>query len=361
MNIVIDRKTLLDALNKVSAVIPANSTMNVVLGVLIDADEKVTFVGTDLDRTVYVKKDAQIEEKGGIVIPFKQFLSAVTKFSADEVKIKTVENSVKISCGTAKISIGGHQKEDFVNTPIPDCPNDLKIKDTEFCKMLKLVSFCVDENSTRESLRHILLKVKDKKFLGVGTDGRRLSLYEKDTDVENDMQLLIPNKTLSEIRKFLKLEDKEMTIKYGTASIIFEVEDVVLVSKICLDTFPDYEKVIPSVENLQKKITINKAKLLAAIELVSVMLKNNMVVLFSFFENKMTLSGTDQGSEGSEIVELEYMDERYDIKFNPKFLLDVLKNMDEKDIVMRLNSANPMAPAIVTNEKEYKYIVMPLK
>jgi len=361
MNIVMDRKTLLDALNKVSTVIPSNSPMPVIQGVLIVADEKVTFIGTDLEKTMYVEKTAQVEEKGSIVIPLKQFQSAVSKFTADEVKIKVKENAAKITCGTAKMNLSGYVMEDFPQNPLPECPSVFGMKDTEFCRMLKLVSFCVTENETREALRHILFKLNEKKFSCVSTDGRRLALYDKQIEIVETMEVLIPSETLADLRKILKVEDKQITMKYGESAVIFEIDDVVLVSKICTGKFPDFEKVIPSDKDLDKKVVIDRAKLLSAIELVIVALKNNMVIEMTFAEDKLTVSGIESDADGSEIVPLDYKEQQYVIKFNPKYLLEVLRNMDEKEITMKFNSSMPIAPAMVTNEKEYRYVVMPLK
>ena len=57
-------------------------------------------------------------------------------------------------------------------------------------------------------------------------------------------------------------------------------------------------------------------------------------------------------------VQAEGMDEM-EIGFNPKYLIDVLKNLTEEEILFEINDADK--PGVIRKGEEYIYVVLPMQ
>ena len=60
-------------------------------------------------------------------------------------------------------------------------------------------------------------------------------------------------------------------------------------------------------------------------------------------------------------LEVDYKGKDFQVSFNPKFILDILKNVGEQNIILDFNTpATPVMARIPGNE-DFTYIVMPLR
>ena len=83
----------------------------------------------------------------------------------------------------------------------------------------------------------------------VATDGHRLACVESPLPqgAENMQGVILPRKTVGEIRKLLDDTDaEEIRISLSDSKVRFVLEDITLASKLIDGTYPDYERVIPT-------------------------------------------------------------------------------------------------------------------
>ena len=125
MEIIIDRKVLLNALTNAKPMTSCGHTLAILSSILIEAkDNAVKKTATDLGIGFQGIYPANIINSGGIVIPNQELSNFVSKSKASEISIKEKEkNYVSLSDGFLSLDIFCMDADDF-----PMMPEEIKIK-----------------------------------------------------------------------------------------------------------------------------------------------------------------------------------------------------------------------------------------
>jgi DNA polymerase-3 subunit beta len=77
-------------------------------------------------------------------------------------------------------------------------------------------------------------------------------------------------------------------------------------------------------------------------------------------QNRLTASkSTPEIGEAKEEIDIEYSGEALVVGFNPAYLSDVLKNIDEEMVELELTG--PEKPGVIRTAGGYLYIVLPMQ
>jgi DNA polymerase-3 subunit beta len=194
----------------------------------------------------------------------------------------------------------------------------------------------------------------------VATDGRRLAMIARDLELPKqiDKKVIIPIKAVQELMKTLK-DYGTISIVFGENQIIFNLEESLIVSRIIEGEFPNYEQVIP--KESKEKVVIDREKLLLATKRASLLTsQDSQGVKMDIEKNKMVISkqSPDIG-EAREEIEIEYKGAPFSIGFNPGYIIDVLKNLNDQSIGFELH--NPEKPGVIRTRDKYIYVVLPMQ
>jgi DNA polymerase-3 subunit beta len=162
-----------------------------------------------------------------------------------------------------------------------------------------------------------------------------------------------------ELKRMLQ-EEGEVTVKFGDNQILFSFESSFILSRLIEGEYPNYKNVIPEKSN--REITVSRDDFLSAARRASIFTdQDSMAIKLNVSKKKMTISkNTPYLGEAKEEVDIEYSgDKDLQIGFNPKYLIDVLKNLDEDEIVFEVNDANK--PGVLRKGEEYIYVVLPMQ
>ncbi len=155
--------------------------------------------------------------------------------------------------------------------------------------------------------------------------------------------------------------------------IFFAFEDVVeekgktprpravLSSALVEGAFPPYEDVIP--KDQDKKITAGRDELAAAVREASILTnEESRGVKMAFSAKKKQLRLTSRAPETGESRDRRsltaYEGEDLEISFNPQFIADALKTVDENEVIIELKAANK--PGVMKAGADFLYVVMPV-
>ena len=211
------------------------------------------------------------------------------------------------------------------------------------------------------SLQGLLFEIKNKKLNLVALDGYRLAIKSEYIDSDFDIELVIPGKTLSEVSRILEDSDDILKITFTSNHILFNMGNTKIISRLLDGKFISYNSLLPQEHKIG--ILINKPKFQECIERASLMAKETNSYLIKFKTNGDNLVITSNSQQGNvrEEIEIDLQGENIEIAFNSKYLLDVLKNMDEEEIVLELTSS--IAPCVIKgkNTDSYKYLVLPVR
>ncbi len=358
-----DKNQLLKTLQKVQNAISVKTTLPILSNMLLEAyKNEVKITATDLDIGIASTMPVKPELEGAITIPAKKFMDIIKELpDLGDISISTKKNNITtIESGKIVFKIVGLPKDEFPQPPT------FKNKDTittpqRFLKnMISMTVFAVSHDETRYVLNGALLTITGKVIKLVATDGRRLAVIEKKLPKETivEKKVIIPTKTIQELNRLLQ-EEGEVKIAFDENQVLFDLNDTVVISRLIDGEFPNYEQVIP--KEAKEKIVVDRNALLAAAKRASILTNQDSVAIkMDISKGKLTISkNTPYMGEVKEEVGVSYKGKDLTVGFNPNYIIEVLKNIDIKEISFEL--AENDKPGVIRLGGEYVYVVLPMQ
>ncbi|MBU3181801.1 DNA polymerase III subunit beta [Clostridium psychrophilum] len=363
MKFICEKSMLQEAISNVQKAITGKSTMPVLQGILLVVKNKeVTLIGSDIDLSIEAKLDAEVTEDGSVVLDSKLFGEIIRKLPNSAVEISSeINNSIKIVCQKSYATIIHMNSDDYPNLPSIIENMIFSVSQKVLKNMMKGTIFAVAQDETRPILTGVLFEIKDKKLNLVALDGYRVAFRSEDVDNDNSINAVIPGKTLSEVSKILEETDEPVNITFTPNHILFNLGKTKVISRLLEGEFIKYSSIIPEEYNL--KITVKRSELLNCIERASLMAKegNTNLVKFNIEEDNMVITSNSQLGKAREEINIILQGEPLQIAFNSKYLIELLKIMEEEEIVMEFSSG--VNPCVIRNKEKNNctYMVLPVR
>lgn len=361
MKFKVGKDILLNGIQTVQNVIVAKAALPILSNILIETlPGKIRLTTTDLDIGISCVIPVDIQEEGAITLPAKRFSDIIKELPINSVSITTKKNNqVNIETELCQFKIMGLAKEEFPRLPEFKDKEVIKIEQSLLKQMLGLTSFAVSVDETRYILNGILFKINKNNLTLVATDGKRLAIVEKKLNysAEKDVSIIIPIKTINELSRNLK-EEGELSLVLGSNQAMFDLGNIVIISRLIEGEFPDYKQVIPAPS--ENKMRINREQFLLAVKRGSLLsTPDYQAVKLEVFKNKLVVSKStpDVGESREELV-VDYRGKELAIGFNPGYMLDVLKNLSEEDVELELSDSEK--PGVI-RINGYVYVVLPMR
>ena len=323
-------------------------------------EEKLKLTTTDLDIGISCEYPVEAVETGAITVPSKRFAEIIHELPIGPVVVSAKKNNmVTIQAEACEFKIMGLPKEEFPKLPEFKDKEAIKIEQAALKEMLLKTAFSVSHDETRYVLNGILFKIENDTITLVATDGRRLALIEKKLrpGINKKINLIIPVKTIHELNRNLKNEG-DILLVLGENQVLFDLGPIHIISRQIEGEFPDYRQVIPPEQ--KEKIRLTREKFLLALKRAAILSTlDYQAVKFEIFKNKLVLSkSTPDIGESREELESEYSGKELIVGFNPAYLIDVLKNMQEETVYFEVSDLEK--PGVIRSNG-YVYIVLPMR
>lgn len=359
---------LINALNIIFKTASSKTTMPILEGVLIEAyNNKIKLTTYDLEMGCTHNLECDVIEEGSTVVDIKMLSEIVRRIGADNLDIESDDKlfTIKSINGLFKLSV--MNPLEYPKLPTFAIESSVGINQKLFKEMIKKVLFAVSNDDNRPIYTGALLKVENNILTLVALDGFRLAIkkYTNKSDI-NDFKAIIPGKVLSELLKILNEEDDSI-IKIGVNKnqALFELENTVIISRIISGEFLNYKSIIPA--SSQTKIKVNTKKLLDSLERVALFANESSdkdqkcPVKMAISVEGMTLTCKSQTGDAKESLECYLEGSEIQIGFNPKYLIETLKVIEDLEIY--IDFTNNVAPAVIKpiGDDNFLYIVLPIK
>ena len=363
MKFKIVRSKFLEGLKKVQNIVATKGSMMIIQNVLLEAKDKQLFLTTtDLDISIRSVVACDVEEEGATTLPAKLLFNAISKAVEGLVEIQVDANDrAQITAGSALFKLSGMSVIDFPTLPTDQNSFEYVVSQGRLRDMLHKTAYAASQDDTRKTLKGVLMSFRDSKLTMVATDGRRLALAEDD-DVEfppeQERDIILPSKVVSELQRSLA-NDGDARITIEKTQISFNLGDTRLYSKLLDEVYPNYRQVIPS--ELAERVVIDRQLLLSALDRVSVMtMDESNSTKLTFDSNELTVSSTaTEAGSARDVVPVKYDGPHIDIVFNPGYVMDPLKAIDDDEITIELNDGN--SQALMKCSTPFLYVMMPLR
>ena len=367
----IERSALLLALQHVHSVVERRNTIPILSNVLIEAKEDaVLLTATDMDISVVEKigKDKAEVLQLGTITTSAQMLYDIVRKLPENVRVELLsENNdrIAIKALSSSFALNCLPSEDFPSISEENFEHNFKISAADLIRLIDKTSFAMSLEETRYYLNGIYLHaLKDeKKLRTVATDGHRLSRVDMDLPdgSENIPGVIIPRKTILEIRKLLEDQEGSVSLSISENKVMLSLNEVILTSKLLDGTFPDYSRVIP--EKNEKILSVSNQLLSEAVDRVStVSTDKTRAIKINIQKNNILVSATspEKGS-GTDSVEAKYDSNDLEIGFNSKYVLDVARQIKGDEVVIKVSDS--VSPTLVydKDDKDVLFVLMPMR
>ena len=363
MKLICSKADLLKCVNIVLKAVPSRTTMPILECILIEAtDGEVKFTTNDMELGIETKMEAKVLEAGTVAIDARIFSDIVRKLPDNDVTIVTEDNfNTTITCEKAKFTIVGKNGEDFSHISLIERNDGITISQFALKELIQQTIFSLAINENNKLMTGELFEIKDNILKVVSLDGHRIAIRK--IELKNsyeDKKVIVPGKTLSEISKILSGEIEDMVnIYFSDNYILFEFDNTIVVSRLIEGEYFKIDQMLSN--DYETKVTINKREFLNCIDRATLLVKegDKKPIIINILDEHMELKIESQIGSMDEDIDITKEGKDIQIGFNPKFLIDALKVIDDETIDIYL--VNAKAPCFIKNDKEsYIYLILPV-
>lgn len=363
MKVICSKSELLHAVNIVLKAVPSKTTMSILECILIDASAgDIRLTGNDMELGIETIVKGEIINKGIIALNARIFSEIVRKLPDNDVVIESNENfATTITCEKAKFNIAGKPGDDFSNLPYIEKTDFICLSQFTLKEVIQQTIFSISDNDSNKLMTGELFEVNGSELKVVSLDGHRISIRKIELkDSYDNIKVVVPGKTLSEISKILSggAED-EIRIFFTGNHILFEFDDTKVVSRLIEGEYFNINQMLSS--DYETKVSINKKELLSCIDRATLLVKegDKKPIIMNITEGEIELKINSSVGSMDETIDIVKEGKGLMIGFNPKFLIDALRVIEDEEVQIYL--VNPKAPCFIKDKEEsYIYLILPV-
>lgn len=363
MKIVCSKTALLNGVQIVSKAVPANTTMSILECILIQAKgDVIKLTANDTELGIETIIEGRIDAKGMIAIDAKMLGDTVRKLPDLDVTIETNDaGEVYIYCGKLKVALNGKPGDDFTYLPEIEKNETITISQFTLKELIRQTIFSIGISDSNKIMSGIHMAIKNDQLKVTSLDGHRISIRKVQLkNIYAEQEVIIPGKTLSEISKILNGdESSDVHIFINKNNVLFEFDQTKVVSRLIEGSYFNVNKMMSS--DYETKITINKKTLYDCIDRSMLFSKegNKKPIVIDINDERMNISVNSPLGGMDEDIDVTKTGNDIVIGFNPKFISDALKVIDEEEIDIYF--MNSKAPCYIKDENEkYIYMILPV-
>ena len=361
MQATFDRSALADCLNIVAGTIAHRSPKPVLTCVrLAVQDNAIEVSGTDTEVSIVMRSNhAEITEPGEVVIPAASLQQIVRECPNATLTVESQGESAIIKGGRSKFELLGYPTSDFPTLQQQtDTTDSFSIQGRTLHHLISCTLFATAKETSRFAINGVLFERAASRLNLVSTDGHRLALAigQCTTANEENNKAIIPSKALSLIQRMFG-EDDVIDITFLPSQAIFKTENATLTTNLIEGSFPPYQDVIP--KDHDRLATFKRDTLLSKVRQASLLTSqntNNIILELGEDGGELRSSAPEKGKADIALEDFSYEGESIRIAFNPIYLIDALKVMDQDEVKLELKASNK--PGVLRAGQHFVYVIM---
>lgn len=368
MNLTFKRDALLNTLNIALKAVSSKTTMAILECILIDAREDgVYFTSNDMELGIETKIPSNgclVTAPGRIAVDAKLFSDIVRKIAPNDdsdINLESDGTIVKISCDNSVFKIQEKDPDQFPEFPKISEDKFISVSQFTLKEVIRDTIFSIAVNDSNKMMTGELFEVNGDKLKVASLDGHRISI--RNTELKEsygNFSVIIPGKTLNEISKIISGDaDKPVSIYFSQNYVLFRFDDTQLISRLIDGEYFKIDSMLST--DYETKVTVNRQEFLENIERSTILIRENdkRPLVFDICEDHIALKiNSTIGSMDAQIP-VKRQGKDLLIGFNPKFLMDALRVIDDEEVSLYLT--NQKSPCFIRDDEErYIYLILPV-
>ena len=363
MKIICTKSDLVHAVSIVSKAVSNNTTLPILKCILIEASTgNIKLTANDMELGIETRIEGDILERGIIALNAKIFSEIVRKLPDSDVVIETTsDNQTLITCEKAKFNIAAQSGEDFSYLPVIEKEDYITVSEFTLKEVIRQTIFSIADNDSNKLMTGELFEIDENILKVVSLDGHRISIRKTElTKNYQSRKVVVPGKTLMEVSKILSGEaDSTVCLSFTDNHVVFEFDNTIVVSRLIEGEYFRIDQMLSS--DYETKVKINKKELLSCIDRATLLVKegDKKPIIINIMDEVMELRIKSQLGSMNEEIMISKEGKDLLIGFNPKFLIDALRVIEDEEVTIYLMNAK--APCFIRDEKEsYVYLILPV-
>lgn len=365
MKFICNKLELSEAIGNVSRAVSQKSTIPALEGIKVKVSPgMLELTAYNLEMGIVTSINAETQDNGEFVVSARLFNEFTRRMSGDNIVFNIDENLIiNISCSDTECSFSAMSADEYPELPKVDSARSFTVKQNILKTMINQTSYAASLNESKPVLTGELFDIEDGKFNMVAIDGFRLAIRNEKIDCEGKYHFVVPKKALLEISTLIKddSDDKICNICTNDKHIIFEVNNVFVISRLLDGDFHNYKRSIP--DGFKTEIILNKRDFSTSLERCSLIIdeKNKSAIRCEISGGEMKISCKTSIGRVNDSLKADISGETVTIGFNNKLLIEALRAADGDKIRVRFNGAMKVIEILPLEGESYIFLIMPIQ
>jgi DNA polymerase-3 subunit beta len=382
MKFVVNKTELFQCLQRIIGVVPVKTTIPVLTNILFELDgQRLRLTGTDLEVSIITFINVRGEQDGAIAVPAKRLFDIIRELPDLPIMVETEKsNRILLSTEKGNYKLAGESSEEYPHIASESFVSQISYPTPRFLRMVDKTVFAVSSDELRTTLMGVLLELRPQEMRLVATDGHRLA---KITDknyaapaaeakpdalfVKQDtgtVQAIMPTKALQMLTRNSD-QSELLEVAISENHLTFRLGATTIYSKLINGQFPNYERVIPSDNELT--LSIDRDMLSATVRRAAIFANQiTHQIRWSLAPGQVTISAEDVevGGEAREVLAAQYDGKAMDIGYNAQYVQEILRHVDSEEVLIRLKDPGSAAIVEPVQQKEGEHhmmLLMPIR
>ena len=363
MKFICTKDILLNSIGIVSKAVNSTSTLDILKGIKIEVTDSVKLTGSDLDLSIESIFEADIREKGNIIVDARIFSDIIRKLPEGDVELYTTnDNEVKIQCKNTNFNILHLSAQGYPDIKRVENGEKIKIYSKDLKNIIKNTIFSISTNDSRPVLTGSKFEITKSNMKVVSIDRSRLALRNQiipETSFE-ELCFVVPGRVLNELIKILKDDETIVNIEIKNNSVMFTFDTFTIIARLLEGEFFDYNKSIPS--NCSIKAVIDIKPFTDMVERAAIIINYDdpkIPVILNIRNSEINVECISKRGNFNESINIDKQGNDLRIAIDSKLLLDALKCIEHEKAVFEFNTE--ISPCLIKpiDGDSFVYMVLP--
>lgn len=365
MQLTVQRKDLLAALQTIIGVVERRQTMPILSNVLLKAENNgIVLTATDLELELITDAPAVIETPGSAAIPARKLLDICRGLPDNaEITLSQDQQQTRVESGRSRFTLATMPAEDWPYLDEVSEGQSIVLSERVLKGLLDRTHFAMAQQDVRYYLNGLLFSLKSDRARCVATDGHRLALSDAPLDIalEEPIQAIIPRKAITELVRLLDTNEVDITLQLSNKHLRLALPGLVFTTKLIDGRFPDYERVIP--DNVDRCMHADRDTIRQALSRTAILSNEKFGgVRLALSEHSLRLQAQNVDREEAEDeIQVSYDNAPIEIGFNVNYLLEALGAMDSGEFTLSLSGPDSSGLLQASSDPSTRYVVMPMR